>query len=248
MKDNLTKKNTGKPDNNKETENKSFLKRLGLLSYFRELSVVIIGILITLSITNAINNYHRQEELKGMLKLVKDELKDNYQNLIWVQQRWEGEQRVFKYLKENIDNIERIPIDTLQKYSYALGSIYSFNSKNDSYDVLKNSTIKQYIKEKDLLPTLSNSYKRLDNLNAQLSIYSRRKTDSHDTMMEMMDADDAELYLNNSNPYEGFRYTLKERKYRSFLVLGGTILSPNIFEECKNGIEQAINDIEKYGY
>lgn len=246
MKKNITHKKGQKPDIKNDEKPRPFLKRWGILSYLRELSVVIIGILITLSITNAINNYNRQQELKGMLKLVKQELNDNRKNLLSVKERWDGEQRAFLYLKENLNHFEKIPADTLKEYSYTIGAIYSFTTKNDSYDVLKNSTIKQYIKQKDLLPQLSKVYRGLDALNGQLEIYSRRKSDSHNSFIDEMDTEDAELFLNN--PAETFHYALKEKKFRSFLVIGRTILSPGIFDANLKNIDRALEDIEKYGY
>ena len=246
MNDNTKQKNSQNSD--KQTEkSEPLFQRYSVLIYLRDLSIVIIGVLITLSITDAINSYNQQEEIKGMLKLVKQELEDNRKNLEFVQDRWDGEQRILLYLSENMKDVKKIPTDTLDRYSYSLGAIYSFTTKNDSYDVLKNSTIKQYIKEKDLLPKLSKVYRGLSDLNGQLEIYSNKKSDSHNSMMENMDANDVELFL-NGNPYYRFDYALKEKKFRNFLLVGRTILSPGLFEYCKRNLDQAIEDIEKYGY
>lgn len=236
-----------KPEEKKGSAFQSFIKRWGIFSYLRELSVVIIGILITLSITNLINNYNRQKDLDGMLSLVKQELYENLESLDGVQRRWEGEAHIFSVIRKNDFNIDAIPVDTLGKYYYAIGALHGFSGKTDSYDVLKASTQVQYIKHKGLLQNLSYAYSRISALNDQLTIYSEKKADYMNPIYAGMDYRDAERSM-DGDAYEVFNYFFSTNGYKTFSLHGPTILSPGIFDECRDNLWRVISELEKYGY
>lgn len=50
------------------------LKNSGILKYLRELSIVIIGVLTTLAITQIITQNSKQKEVKEIMGLIKTEL------------------------------------------------------------------------------------------------------------------------------------------------------------------------------
>lgn len=102
------------------------------ISYFRELSVVVIGVLITLSITQGITYCSKQNEVRHTLTLIKTELADNIENINCAQKKWETELRIYALLRENIDNLKAIPLDTLSRYSNVIGDKHSINCVSDA--------------------------------------------------------------------------------------------------------------------
>jgi len=236
-----------KPDDNNENLNDKMHKKYAIIPYLRELSIVIIGVFITLLLTSMINNYTRQKEVKGMLKLIKEELYNNIEEIDWIQENWNTEQQAFEILKPNLGDLSVIPVDTLEKYRNSIGILHSFDIKNDSYETLKSSFLIQYVKEKELLSKFSKNYRRLNNLSEQLERYSRQKQNFLMPVLENMTETERDLWL-NSNIYNYYYYSLREKGSRSFLFTGGTILSPGIFDSVKNDITKLIHEMEKYGY
>lgn len=217
--------------------------------YLRELSIVIIGVLITLLITNGISSYNRQKEIKGILGFIKTELAENIEDLEWVQYRWEGEQQFFRLLLENTEDPTRIPADTLSKYSYAIGTLYSLSIKDESYELLKSSMLMQYVKEKDLLRKLSKTYGSLENLNQQLSSYTTQKMS---IFLNPLFAKMSEKEIKNGtggDVYAFSNYVVQKEEFRKFAFTSQTILSPpSIFDDCKKEIQEIIQALEDKGF
>ena len=122
-------------------KNNNNWRGLGLVPYIRELSIVIIGVLITLLITNILSDRAKQAEVKRALTLVKIELEENLHQIEWVQQKWETEQRIYGLIRQNMDHIENIAVDTLWKYRKVIGDKHSLAIVTDSYEVLKSSLL-----------------------------------------------------------------------------------------------------------
>lgn len=232
----------------KEITTQPKAKWANYISYFRELSVVIIGILITLAITTTINNHNRQRELKGMLTLVKEELIENRQTLESIKEKWEKEQHLFQLLRVNRKDITQIPADTLNDYTFAIGSLYRFNAKNESYDVLKSSILIQYIKEKKLQYSLSALYSSFSSLDNQLKSYSERKANLSFPLLEEMNDEQIEESIYKNNAVDFFQLAIKNDAYRKFLITGGTILSPGYMDEILAALTEMIREMEGYGY
>jgi len=217
-----------------------------IFEYFRELSIVIIGVLITLFITNYISGSNKQKEIKGMLGFIRAELIENKENLEWIKWRWEGEQYIFKLALKNSDNLKQIPADTLKKYNYAIGALYSLSTKKESYELLKTSMLMQYIKDKNLLRKLSGMYGRLQNLDAQLSRYSAQKTSfllepviagMEETVLKKMTEEDVYIFWD---------YIAPKKEFRKFAYTSQTILSPStIFDDCEAELQEIIQMLGK---
>lgn len=236
-------------ETNDDQKKKAVWKSSRILSYCRELSVVILGVLATLTITSEITNYNRQKEIKGMLAQIKEELQDNLTALAWEQLRWEGEQHIFRLLQQQKSEPDKIPADTFAHYHYAIGTIYSASFIDDSYELLKSSLLIQYIKDKDLLRRLSESHRELKSLSKQLSNYSDQKISTFlYPMMEKMNSDNARIFSSN-DPSEAFFYLLREEGFNKFMYISQTILSPSsIFEDNKRNLREMIQRMEKAGY
>ena len=212
-----------------------------IFEYFRELSIVIIGVLITLLITNYISDSNKQKEIKGMLGFIKTELIENETNLEWIQWRWEGEQHMFKLALENTDNLKQIPAGTLKKYNYAIGALYGLSTKKESYELLKSSMLMQYVKDKNLLCKFSGMYGMLQNLDAQLSRYSTQKT-SFFLEPVITGMEEKELKkMTEEDVYDFWGYIVPKKEFRKFAYTSQTILSPStIFDDCKSGLQEVI--------
>lgn len=240
---------SSRPVEEKQLKRSRLFSNSSVSEYLRELSIVIIGVLVTLLITNMISDYKRQKEIEGMLKFVRAELADNLAELEHVGWRWTGEQHLFRLMQENTDNLERIPADTLRKYEYAIGALYGLTVKTDSYELLRSSMLVQYVKDKDLLRKLSGTYGELRNLNGQLSSYTTQK---RLLFAEPLIAELSEKELREraeGNTYEFFNYIAHKEEFRKFAFVSRTILSPpDIFDECRSAVGETMRMLEERGY
>lgn len=252
-KNELTPPEENKPtraEDEKPEDNKTKVKNKwqGCVLYLRELSVVIIGILITLSITSLIGNYNKQNELKGMLTMVKEELIDNQERLIAVKNKWENEQHLFRLIRKNQNDITQIPTDTLNKYRFVIGSLYSFDFKNESYDVLQSSVYRQYIKERKLKYNLSSIYSSFATIDTQLNNYAEQKKTTLSPLLEELTDKELEDWLYGDNADKFFRIAIKNAEYRKFLITGGSMISPGYMEDVLNKLSALIREMGEYGY
>lgn len=222
-------------------------KQLDLIRYMRELSVVIIGVLITLLITNILSDRARQAEVERALTLVKIELEENLHKIEWAQHKWETEQRVYSLIRQNINHIEKIPVDTLLQYQKVIGDKHSLAVVTDSYEVLKSSLLMQYIKDKDFLSELSKTYGIIGLVGDKLNNYSNIKGSGINHMMNSIDKNNLEKWTNGSI-YDFYNIPLGDNVFRLFIYTGNSLISVEEFEECKNKTASLINQIEKQEY
>lgn len=212
--------------------------------YIRELSIVIIGVLITLLITNIISDRAKHNEVKRALTLVKIELEKNLHQIGLAQQKWEAEQRIYNLIKQHIDKIEELPADTLERYMKVIGDKHSLAAGNDSYEVLKSSLLMQYIKDKDFLSELSKTYGNIDLIANKLNNYSNTKGNGLNHMINNIDKISLEKWTNGS-VYDFYSIPLNDNVFRLFIYTGNTLISSDEFEKCKSEIKSIINEIGK---
>ncbi|MDR0660766.1 MAG: hypothetical protein LBG19_08195 [Prevotellaceae bacterium] len=214
------------------------------VKYIRALSIVIVGVLITLSITSYISRKAKEKEVKELMTLIKIELQENLESIERVQQKYETEQRVFALIRQQIDNLEKIPADTLKQHRNILGGIHRVLSEKDSYEVFKSSLLMPYVKDKNFLRRLAKTYREIETISDQLERYTTMKANGANEMVENMTEKDLQLW-ENGTIYDYFRIPLSHKTYRSFVFIGGTILAADIFEYTKQVISSMIKEIDE---
>ncbi len=219
----------------------------GIMKYLRELSVVIIGVFVTLWITSVISDNAKQNEVDRMMKLVQTELEENLQSIEWSQRKWETEQRVYQLIRQHISHVEAIPLDTLETYRKVIGDIHSLAVNADSYEVFKSSLLTQYIKDKDFLRALSQTYGSLGGIQSKLLRYSNQKGDGLNHTMSHIDKKTLDKWMNN-DVYSFFRIPLEDNVFRAFVYGGNTLISVDEFEVAKKEVTSIIDRISKKKY
>lgn len=211
--------------------------------YLRELSVVVVGVMITLSITQLISYCSTQNELNQTLDLIRTELSENLERVNSAQHKWEREQRVYSLLQKHINSLVLIPNDTIIKYKNVIGDRHSIDTKSDSYEVLKSSLLVNSVGDKDFLRKLADTYESIKVLSMQVAGYSDMKSEALNKMLGTMDANDLEL-MAHGDAFNFFRLSLENRDFITFLYMGGTIMKSYMFEECKRTISDTLEGME----
>ena len=182
----------------------SKMKKVG--KYFREVSVVIIGVTITLIATNWINSRGEQQDLQLYLDAVKLELEDNLVLLRKAESYMDLTLDYSYYLASN--KPEEYSVDTLDKYKPITQNYYFFIYKTGAFDMLKTSGAMRLLEDKGLLLDIWNSYSSLELYRAEHDDYMRRKVDAlEEAISRNKDVASVDIGDPNQRPLRNFYLT-----------------------------------------
>ncbi|MFB0956644.1 MAG: hypothetical protein QMB43_06810 [Alistipes putredinis] len=101
--------------------------------YALQLSVVIIGIVVTFAGSGLIERWRVAREVRATMLLVHAELETNRADFmqVWDYQQWE--MRACKFLTDNRRDLKRIPSDTLASFDPVYGRIHFFHPRRDAF-------------------------------------------------------------------------------------------------------------------
>jgi hypothetical protein len=171
------------------------LRQLKIGNYFRELSVVIIGVAVTLYASNAITNAKEQKDMDIQKNAVYAELEYNLQIINNLIDHYDDIAQLRKYVEEDYHNPGQVYADSLRKYSSIVGETHGFVYKKGAYEMLLNSGVARLFKDKTLLSDITECYTLMEISRTSINEYMDLKTDmvkklyDYDTKMIMEDID-----------------------------------------------------------
>ena len=136
---------------------KSTIKGWRLGDYFRQFSIVAAGIIVTFWGSDRITEYSRQKEVRAAMQLVAEELEYNRKELRNIKHLLDIDRNMSSLLIKHKMDISGIPRDTLTKYDKLFNNMNELSYRTDALDVLKGSSLMQYISDKRLLHVLRSS-------------------------------------------------------------------------------------------
>lgn len=156
---------------------KAVIKRWRMGDYFRQFSIVAAGVIVTFWGSDWISEKARQREVRATMQLVAEELEHNRQELRNIKQLLDIDIHMSNVLKEQKMDISEIPMDTLWKYDKLFNNMDDFYYRTDALDVLKGSSLMQYIPDKRLLQDVMQIYFELGRRKKDISDYYAIKRD-----------------------------------------------------------------------
>lgn len=147
--------------------------RLG--DYFRQLSIVILGIVVTFMASDALSEYSKSRELKKSMQLVREELKLNRENVHKIAGWVKMNQRVGWMMLQAGKNLEGIPDDTLQRYVNIPFQTEDFLYTNHALELLKTSSLFQQMRDKKHALQLIKAYAELESVARTMSFFMTEK-------------------------------------------------------------------------
>jgi Txe/YoeB family toxin of Txe-Axe toxin-antitoxin module len=171
------------------------LKQLRIGNYFRELSVVIIGVAVTLYASNAITNVKERKDMHIQLNAVYAELEVNLQIINRLIVHYDDIAQLRKYMQADYNNPEQLDSDSLRKYSRIAGQARRFVYKKGAYEMLLYSGAAKHFQDKTLLSDITECYTMMEmskesiNLHMSLKMDLIKKLYDYDTKMIMEDID-----------------------------------------------------------
>lgn len=116
------------------------------------------GIIVTFWGNDRITENARQKEVRATMQLITEELEYNKQELRNIKHLLDIDIHMSLLLKEHDMDVSRIPTDTLWKYGKLFNNMDEFSYRTDALDVLKGSSLMQYIPDKRMLQDVLQTY------------------------------------------------------------------------------------------
>lgn len=198
---------------------KTTIKGWKLGDYFRQFSIVAAGIIVTFWGSDRITENARQKEVRATMQLVADELEYNKGELLETEYLLKQDMHMSLLLKEHKMSVAEIPQDTLDKYQGLFGNLYDFSYRTDALDVLKGSSMMQYIPDKRLLQDILQAYYQLGGVQKSVNDYYSLKK-SVLVSVNMLQSREEVLAGNSGSIY----HLLENDKFINFVDL-----TPNFF-------------------
>jgi hypothetical protein len=147
-------------------------KKIG--KYLREISVVVIGVAVTLSASYWISNINDKRDMVLYLNAIKLELVENIIVLDKEADSLEGWEQYADYLYSH--DKKSIPVDSIRPWSYpGLGTIHIIIFQTSAFEMYKVSGAMRLLKNKDLLQSVWQSYLNLEKVKNALDSYYELK-------------------------------------------------------------------------
>ena len=144
--------------------------------YIRELSIVVVGVAITLSVGVWINSANNKKDIRLYLDAIKLELEENLNTIEEVMNHWRRSVKYANYLRSN--NKESLKQDSI--WSYGMNTFYGFQYvkfSTTAFEMFKISGSMRLMNDKKLMLSICTAYEGLSILELYLDECRKFKTD-----------------------------------------------------------------------
>ncbi|MDR3251728.1 MAG: hypothetical protein LBT42_08725 [Tannerella sp.] len=138
------------------------LRQLKIGNYFRELSVVIIGIAVTLYASDAITGAKEKEGMNIQMNDIYAELEFNLFIIDRLTPHFDGVDSLKEYLRKDYKNPGQGYADSLRNYIHVVGQTHSFLYKKGAYEMFLNSGSAKLFEDKTLLSGITECYAMME--------------------------------------------------------------------------------------
>lgn len=221
------------------------ISRWELSDYFRQFSIVAGGVIITFWGSSLITEHARQKEVRATMQLVVEELEHNRMELQEVKHLLDIDVYMGLLLKEQKMDVLRIPSDTIMKYGKFFNNMSSFNYRTDALDVLKGSSLMQYIVDKRLLQDVLQSYYELGRIQKDINDYYQIKKEV--LMFVTLSEKKGAVLEDNRGFIDEVSDMLKYDKFVNYVIMTPGFLDWENFESLDRMLSKQIQFLsEKY--
>ena len=214
------------------------IKGLRLGDYFRQFSIVAAGVIVTFWGSGWITERARQKEVHATMQLVVEELEYNKQELHEIKRLLDIDRHMSELLKEHNMDVSEIPADTLWKYDKLFNNMSEFSYRTDALDVLKGSSLMQYISDKRLLQDVLQTYFELERRKKDVTDYYAAKTD---VIMNLVMNKNLKFALNDDNSFrDQASFLMRQDKFVNFVIMVPGFLYWNEFGKLDKMLDKQI--------
>jgi len=152
-------------------DSKTSIRAIG--KYFRELSIIIVGVATTVIIGLWISNRNNEKDINLYLENIKMELQNNLNDVYMVKEYYDFAARFSDYLSTN--KLQNLHPDTLNQYAGLVKALPFFTYRASAFDMFKASGMMRLIKDKNKVMSIWDSYDALEYLKLTNDFYIQRK-------------------------------------------------------------------------
>jgi len=150
---------------------KNSIKTFG--KYLREISVIIIGVAVTMYVSHRITNWNEKRDMALYLDAIKLELKSNLADAIELSAIMEGEERYSRYLLSS--NKKSFNRDSILFYEKLCGNILTHMPSTSAFEMFKVSGNMRFIDDKEVLQSIWDIYLYIEMFRMSTENYYKEK-------------------------------------------------------------------------
>lgn len=221
---------------------KNVLKSWELGDYFRQFSIVAAGIIVTFWGSDKIAEHSRQKEVRATMQLLAEELEYNKEELRKIKRLLDIDVHMSTVLSNYNMDVSKIPGDTLWKYGKLFNNFDEFSYRTDALDVLKGSSLMQYIPEKRMLQDVMQAYFELGRKKKDVGDYYKIKTD---VLMGLALSAGRKNILSDDRTFKDeVSYLLEHNNFINFVVMVPGILDWSEFDALDEMLDKQIQTLK----
>lgn len=221
---------------------KSAIKDWRLGDYFRQFSIVAAGIIVTFWGSDKLTEHTRQKEVRAVMQLVAEKLEHNREELHDIRRLLNIDIHMSSLLLERKMDISEIPMDTLWKYDKLFNNIAEFFYRTDALDVLKGSSLMQYIPDKRLLQDVLQAYFELERRRKDVSDYYAAKTNV--IMGTAMSQKTEDVLRSDRNYRDEVLFLLGHNNFNNFVIMVPGFLNWDDFDKLDELLDRQIQTLK----
>lgn len=134
------------------------LTTLKIGDYILQLSVVILGVIVTFGGSTLLSERAKAKEIANTMELIKIELEMNKEDIQEISQYLAAEQKMSRYLLHFENNLSEASEDTLRMQLSFPFRINRFKARTDALEMFKMSSLAQQIQDKKLILQIIKTY------------------------------------------------------------------------------------------
>ena len=143
-----------------------------ILNYTRELSIVVLGIAITLTATYSLSNQSEKRDMKLYLNAIKLELEENLKIIEEKQEYFRITNQFAEFLLSNKSKDK-----FSEEFKETAGTVSYMNIKTSAFEMFKSSGTMRLVQNKVLLNSIWESYAELESSENGNNTYMQKKWD-----------------------------------------------------------------------
>lgn len=217
--------------------------------YILQLSVVVLGIIITFAGSSVISGYIESKQVANTMQLIKSELKLNRERVEDIHKHLNFERRACNYILQYRNNLENASEDSLLMYANIPFQVDLFIYVTDALEMLKMSSLSQRIQDKELILQIVKAYNELKRMQEVVNWFYGLKSKYAELIFTDVE------FQKGGKKWEGnekenirniCRYHLDNLQFVNILEFTSTGVNyESSYLDSKEALDQAIAMIEK---
>ena len=213
---------------------KNAMRKIG--KYLRELSVVVLGVAITLSASVWVTNRNEKIDLALYLNAIKIELEENLSSIDDAMEFFQSEAKYTAYLQ--LHDEQSLNMDTIIFYAHTVCySLNAYQLNTNAFEMFRSSGAMRLMNDKDLLISIWKAYNRCSSMEKMFDRYYDRKFEHVQK--------ETEFSKKGEINYHDMNYALAVPMY-NFYAFPLAISILNAKEEGIEPVKETISKLERF--